>query len=143
VHDPEKVYARAHASEAGLKFKYFLKNIGAIVIDRSDKTEQEKGLKKLYAREEIDQAILELAGTPKIRHRVSPGDILKVYGKRIPIAHSRAKREIIGRIKEKGERVADLAKEYGVQPRIIYGYLSRSSQNSGNLLELAKIKREK
>jgi len=30
------------------------------------------------------------------------------------------KREIIGRIKEKGERVADLAKEYGVQPRIIY-----------------------
>ena len=40
---------------------------------------------------------------------------------RISIAHSRAKKgEIIGRIKEKGERVADLAKEYGVQPRIIY-----------------------
>ena len=41
------------------------------------------------------------------------------------------KREIIARIKEKGERVADLAKEYGVQPRIIYGYLSRSGQHSG------------
>jgi len=53
------------------------------------------------------------------------------------------KREIIGRIKEKGERVADLAKEYGVQPRIIYGYLSRSGQNSGTLLELSKLKREK
>ena len=53
------------------------------------------------------------------------------------------KREIIGRIKEKGERVADLAKEYGVQPRNIYGFLSRSGQNSGALLELAKIKREK
>jgi len=53
------------------------------------------------------------------------------------------KREIIGRIKEKGERVADLAKEYGVQPRIIYGYLSRSSQRSGTLLELSRLKREK
>jgi len=36
------------------------------------------------------------------------------------------KREIIARIKEKGERVADLAQEYGVQPRIIYGYLNCS-----------------
>ena len=52
------------------------------------------------------------------------------------------KREIIGRIKEKGERVADLAKEYGPQPRIIYGYLSRSGQNSGTLLELSKLKRK-
>jgi len=53
------------------------------------------------------------------------------------------KQEIVDRIKERGERVADLAKEYGVQPRIIYGYLSRSGQNSGALLELAKLKREK
>jgi len=53
------------------------------------------------------------------------------------------KREVIARIKEKGERVADLAREYGVQPRIIYGYLSRSGQHSGTLLELARLKREK
>jgi len=53
------------------------------------------------------------------------------------------KQEIINRIKEKGERVADLAKEYGVQPKTIYGYLSRSGQHSGALLELAKLKREK
>lgn len=53
------------------------------------------------------------------------------------------KREIVARVKEKGERVADLAKEYGVLPRIIYGLLSRSGQNSGALLELAKLKREK
>ena len=39
--------------------------------------------------------------------------------------------------------MADLAKEYGVQPRNIYGYLSRSGQNSGALLELSKLKREK
>ena len=53
------------------------------------------------------------------------------------------KREIITRIKEKGERVADLAKEYGIHPRTIYGFLSRSGQSSGVLLELARIKREK
>ena len=53
------------------------------------------------------------------------------------------KQEIISRIKEKGERVADLSKEYGVQPRIIYSHLSRSGQDSGALLELSKLKREK
>lgn len=53
------------------------------------------------------------------------------------------KQEIIGRIKEKGERVADLAKEYGVVPKTIYNLLSRSGQNSGALLELARIRREK
>lgn len=53
------------------------------------------------------------------------------------------KREIVARVKEKGEKVADLAKEYGAHPRNIYGFLSRSGQNSGALLELAKLKREK
>jgi len=60
-----------------------------------------------------------------------------------PLLTPEQKQEIVDRIKERGERVADLAKEYGVQPRIIYGYLSRSGQNSGALLELAKLKREK
>lgn len=53
------------------------------------------------------------------------------------------KREIMDRIKEKGEPVADLAKEYGVVPKTIYNLLSRSTGNSGLLLELAKLKREK
>lgn len=52
------------------------------------------------------------------------------------------KQEIINRIKEKGERVADLAKEYGVVPKSIYNLLGRSAQNTGALLELAKVKRE-
>jgi len=60
-----------------------------------------------------------------------------------PLLTPEQKREIVTRIKEKSERVSDLAKEYGVQPKIIYGYLSRSGQNSGTLLELAKLKREK
>jgi len=60
-----------------------------------------------------------------------------------PLLTPEQKREIISRIKEKGEQVADLAKEYGVKPKVIYGYLSRSGENSGTLLELAKLKREK
>lgn len=60
-----------------------------------------------------------------------------------PSLSQEQKQTIATRIKEKGERVADLAKEYGVLPRIIYHFLSRSGQNSGALLELAKIKREK
>lgn len=53
------------------------------------------------------------------------------------------KQEIMSRIKDKGERVAELAKEYGIPARTIYGFLSRSGQTSGTLLELSRLKREK
>ncbi len=60
-----------------------------------------------------------------------------------PSLTSEQKREIIDRIKERGEPVADLAKEYGVVPKTIYNLLGRSTGNSGIILELAKLKREK
>ena len=60
-----------------------------------------------------------------------------------PSLDQEQKREITQRIKEKGERVADLAKEYGVVPKIIYNLLARSTQNANTLLELSKLKREK
>lgn len=53
------------------------------------------------------------------------------------------KQAIIVRTREKGERVSELAREYGVVPKTIYNLLTRSTHNSGALLELAKIKREK
>jgi transposase-like protein len=52
------------------------------------------------------------------------------------------KQEIIKRIKEKGERVMDLAKEYGIVPKTIYNLLRKTAQGPGALLELAKLKRE-
>lgn len=52
------------------------------------------------------------------------------------------RQELMHRVKEKGERVADLAKEYGVAPRIIYGLLSRTVTGPNSLLELAKLRRE-
>jgi hypothetical protein len=39
--------------------------------------------------------------------------------------------------------VADLAIEYGVKPRIIYGLLRGLVSGPNTLLELAKLKREK
>jgi transposase-like protein len=59
-----------------------------------------------------------------------------------PSLSEEQKQEVIKRIKEKGERVADLAKEYGVVPKVIYNLLRRTAQGSGALLELAKLKRE-
>lgn len=53
------------------------------------------------------------------------------------------RQEIMARIKEKGERVPDLAKEYGVKPQNIYSMLSSSANSSGPLLELSKLKRER
>lgn len=51
--------------------------------------------------------------------------------------------EILGRIKEKGERVPDLAREYGVSPKTIYNTLRNSLGGGGDTLEIAKLKREK
>lgn len=53
------------------------------------------------------------------------------------------RQDIMSRVKEKGERVADLAKEYGINPRNIYFLLGKSGHGSGAMLELAKMKRER
>ena len=63
--------------------------------------------------------------------------------KGFPALTPEQKQEIIKRIKEKGERVLDLAKEYGVVPKTIYNLLARQAHSTGALLELAKLKREK
>jgi len=47
------------------------------------------------------------------------------------------------RIKEKGERVPELAKEYGVRPQSIYSLLANSANGPNTLLELSKLKRER
>ena len=52
------------------------------------------------------------------------------------------KQEIVRRIKEKGERVPDLAKEYGVWPKSIYNALGRMTTTPHTLLENARLKRE-
>jgi transposase-like protein len=59
-----------------------------------------------------------------------------------PLLTEEQKQDIVKRIKEKGERVADLAKEYGVVSKTIYNLLRRTAQGPGALLELAKLKRE-
>ncbi len=60
-----------------------------------------------------------------------------------PSLNQQQKEEVISRVKDKGERVADLAKEYGVTAKAIYGYLARSGQCSNTLLQISKLKREK
>ena len=60
-----------------------------------------------------------------------------------PSLTSEQKLEIINRVKEKGERVVDLAKEYGVVAKVIYNLLRGQVSGPNTLLELAKLKREK
>ena len=59
-----------------------------------------------------------------------------------PSLSEEQKQEIIKRIKEKGERVPELAKDYGVVPKTIYNLLRHTAQGTGALLELAKLKRD-
>jgi transposase-like protein len=60
-----------------------------------------------------------------------------------PVLNSKQRAEIIQRVKEKGEKVSNLAKEYGVNPKNIYNLLKRQVNQPNVVLELAKIKRER
>jgi len=50
--------------------------------------------------------------------------------------------EIIKRVTDKGERVPDLAREYGVVSKTIYNLLKNKANQHQAVLELAKLKRE-
>lgn len=60
----------------------------------------------------------------------------------IPSLNEVQNKEIIQRVSENGERVTDLAKEFGVVPKTIYNLLGRQANKAGALIELAKVKRE-
>lgn len=52
------------------------------------------------------------------------------------------KDQIISRIKNNGETVTNLAAEYTVSPKTIYGWLRKKSDSSVSFLEYARLKRE-
>lgn len=60
-----------------------------------------------------------------------------------PILNTKQKQEIITRIKDNGEKVADLAKEYGVWSKTIYNLLRNKVNQPSDALELARVKRER
>jgi transposase-like protein len=59
-----------------------------------------------------------------------------------PSVSYETKTEILTRIKEKAEKVADLAKEYGIQSKNIYSWLASGASSDSSALELARVKRE-
>lgn len=59
-----------------------------------------------------------------------------------PSLTAEQKQEILKRIKENGERVPDLSKEYGVPARIIYNMLRNGVTEPNTLLAFARLKRE-
>jgi transposase-like protein len=60
-----------------------------------------------------------------------------------PALTGNQKQEIIIRIKDKGEKVSDLSKEYGVVTKTIYNLLKKQLNQPNIALELAKIRRER
>ncbi len=61
--------------------------------------------------------------------------------KGIPCLTEIQKQEIIKRVTDKGERAVDLAKEFKVDPKIIYNLLKTKANQHQAILELAKLKR--
>lgn len=60
-----------------------------------------------------------------------------------PSLNAKQKQEIIARVKDKGEKVSDLAKEYGVWSKTIYNLLKNKVNEPSIALELARVKRER
>lgn len=60
-----------------------------------------------------------------------------------PALTSKQKQEIITRIRDKGEKVSDLSKEYGVWSRTIYNLLKNKVNQPSIALELARVIRER
>ena len=60
-----------------------------------------------------------------------------------PSLNHHQKQEIITRVKENGEKVSDLSREYGVIPKTIYNLLGTQINQPNIALELSKLKREK
>ena len=58
-----------------------------------------------------------------------------------PILNAKQKQEIITRVKENGEKVSDLAKEYGVWSKTIYNLLRNKVNQPNDALELARVNR--
>jgi len=60
----------------------------------------------------------------------------------IPSFDAEQKKTVLHRIKENGEKVPDLAREYGINPNVIYRLLGNQTQSASLYLELAKLKKE-
>ncbi len=60
----------------------------------------------------------------------------------IPSLDEEQKKAALQRVKENGEKVTDLAKEYGVNPNAIYRLLGNQTQGASLYLELAKLRKE-
>lgn len=60
-----------------------------------------------------------------------------------PSLTTKQKQEIISRINDKGEKVSDLSKEYGVWPKTIYNLLKNRINHPNTALELARVIRER
>lgn len=52
------------------------------------------------------------------------------------------KEQIINRIKNDGVTVAEAAKDHGIDPSTIYGWLGKHADTVPSVLEFAKLKRE-
>ena len=60
-----------------------------------------------------------------------------------PSLTANQKQEIVTRIRDKGEKVSDLSKEYGVWSKTIYNLLKNKVNQPNIILELARVKRER
>ncbi|NCQ13170.1 hypothetical protein COZ82_02920 [Candidatus Kaiserbacteria bacterium CG_4_8_14_3_um_filter_38_9] len=59
-----------------------------------------------------------------------------------PSVSKEVKEQIIKRIKEEGIPVAQAAQEHGLQPRTIYGWISRKVTSQPSILEVSRLRRE-
>ena len=60
----------------------------------------------------------------------------------IPSVSPEIKSEILRKIKEEGQKVPDLAHQYGLTPKTIYNWITKGVNAPPSILEVARLKRE-
>ncbi len=59
-----------------------------------------------------------------------------------PAASPEIKSEVLRKLKESGESVPDLAKQYGLSPKTIYKWVASNVTAPPSILELSRLRRE-
>lgn len=61
---------------------------------------------------------------------------------KINVISADVKKQILGRIKEGGASITQIAEEHGISNRTIYGWLSKGATAAPSWIEVNKLKRE-
>jgi transposase-like protein len=66
----------------------------------------------------------------------------KIMPRGVPATSPEIKAEVLKKIKDEGQKVPELAKQYGISTQTIYHWIAKGVNSPPSILEVARLKRE-